>query len=459
MSTNNKQQGFRDSAHTATKTCFLTNRMAPPAPPETHLSPETEQPPQLNSSSASSLRMFFGVLGLWICLFLSALETTIVATALRTISDDLHCLAQSNWVVLAYLITYNGFLLLFSKFTDIFGRKTLLVVAQIIFLISSMACGAAIIFRALQGLGGSGIYSTVFIIIAKIATVEKVGMYTGILSSVFALASLLGPILGGTIVDNTTWRWVFFINGPGIIFSLALVIPAIPGVNHRLLTKGQIQRVDVIGGLLSFSWPTMLIFALQEAGDGYEWDSSAIIGTLVGGGVGLIAFIAYEAPKIASQLSVSYPQVQVTYNFQTPSEKADIYVQNRIRHGFMLLCSHNPPPSTFSVCQWAFSLGCRSKYAYLYPSIAVVLYGMRRSIVQETVSRTRSAIHRGSLECSSPKQIADVLGSSAAIGGPGNLEALRVRQAYGASYNTQFRALLSFKGLGVVTALVLCSTG
>lgn len=68
-----------------------------------------------------------------------------------------------------------------------------------------------IVFRAFQGLGGSGIYSTVFIIIAKIVTVEKVGMYTGILSSVFALASLLGPILGGAIVENTTWRWVFFI--------------------------------------------------------------------------------------------------------------------------------------------------------------------------------------------------------------------------------------------------------
>ncbi|PNP61168.1 hypothetical protein FNYG_14085 [Fusarium nygamai] len=238
--------------------------MAPPAPPETHLSAETEQPPQLNISSVSSLRMFFGVLGPWTCLFLSALETAIVATALRTISDDLHGLAQSNWLVLAYPITYN---------------------AQ-----TMPSCETCMLFRAFQGLGGSGIYSTVFIIIAKIATVEKAGMYTGILSSVFALASLLGPILGGTIVDNTTWRWVFFINGPGIVFSLVLVIPAIPGVNHRLLGKGQIQCVHVIGGLLSFPWPIMPIFALQKAGDGYEWDSSPIIGTLVGGGVGLIAY-------------------------------------------------------------------------------------------------------------------------------------------------------------------------
>ncbi|SCO56613.1 related to MFS multidrug transporter [Fusarium fujikuroi] len=297
--------------------------MAPSS--ETHLAPATEQPVQLNSSSISSLRMALGVLGLWICLFLSALETTIVATALRTISDDLDGLTQSNWVVVAYLLTYNGFLLLFSKLTDVFGQKTLLIVAQVIFLISSLACGAAqtmhqllvfrlslillplsvqlllttmtsirIVFRAFQGLGGSGIYSTVFIIIAKIVTVEKVGMYTGILSSVFALASLLGPILGGAIVENTTWRWVFFINGPGIAISLAFIIPAIPGANHRLFGKDQIQRVDAIGGFLSLAWPILLVFALQEAGDGYDWNSSVIIGTLVGSVVGLVSFVAYE---------------------------------------------------------------------------------------------------------------------------------------------------------------------
>ncbi|RKL27460.1 hypothetical protein BFJ72_g13047 [Fusarium proliferatum] len=151
-----------------------------------------------------------------------------------------------------------------------------------------------IVFRAFQGLGGSGIYSTVFIIIAKIVTVEKVGMYTGILSSVFALASLLGPILGGAIVENTTWRWVFFMNGPGIAISLAFVIPAIPGANHRLFGKDQIQRVDAIGGFLSLAWPILLVFALQEAGDGYDWNSSVIIGTLVGSVVGLVSFVAYE---------------------------------------------------------------------------------------------------------------------------------------------------------------------
>ncbi|RJE22913.1 Major Facilitator Superfamily [Aspergillus sclerotialis] len=179
--------------------------------------PAARQAAHLDGSQIGLLRMVFIMSGLWICLFLSALETTIVATALRHISTDLNGLSQSTWIVVAYLLTYNGFLLLFSKLTDIFGSKVLLILAESIFLVFSMACGGAqtvtqlIVFRALQGIGGSGIYSIVFVIVGKIATVEKIGLYTGILSSVFALASLLGPILGGVTTDNTTWRWVFFI--------------------------------------------------------------------------------------------------------------------------------------------------------------------------------------------------------------------------------------------------------
>ncbi|KZF20982.1 putative MFS multidrug transporter [Xylona heveae TC161] len=262
--------------------------------------PATGRPSQLDNSNIGSLRLSLSVIGLWICLFLSAMETTIVATALRRISDDLKSQGQSTWIVVAYLLTYNGFLLVYSKLTDIFGQKSLLLLAQFIFLVFSMACGGAqtmtqlIVFRALQGIGGSGIYSTVFVIITKIATVEKIGLYTGILSSVFALASLLGPILGGVIVDNTTWRWVFFINGPGVVLSLLFVVPAIPSLGEKLFEKEKLRRVDALGGLLSLAWSTMLVFALEEAGGSYAWGSSTIIGTLVGSGVALIAFVLYE---------------------------------------------------------------------------------------------------------------------------------------------------------------------
>jgi MFS family permease len=104
-----------------------------------------------------------------------------------------------------------------AKLSDIWGLKSLLLLCATIFLIFSMACGSAqtmiqlIVFRAFQGIGGSGLYSLTFVSVMKMVVPEKIGFYSGIVSSVFALANLLGPLLGGIIADRTTWRWIFFI--------------------------------------------------------------------------------------------------------------------------------------------------------------------------------------------------------------------------------------------------------
>ncbi|KAF5673620.1 major facilitator superfamily domain-containing protein [Fusarium circinatum] len=495
--------------------------MAPSS--ETSLAPETEQPVQLNSSSISSLRMALGVLGLWICLFLSALETTIVATALRTISDDLNGLTQSNWVVVAYLLTYNGFLLLFSKLTDVFGQKTLLIVAQVMFLISSLACGAAqtmpqlIVFRAFQGLGGSGIYSTVFIIIAKIVTVERVG-----------------PILGGAIVENTTWRWVFFINGPGIAISLAFVIPAIPGANHRLFGKDQIQRVDAIGGFLSLAWPILLVFALQEAGDGYGWNSSVIIGTLVGSVIGLVSFVAYEVwvqrqsrpepifpIRLLQSLSLSLNLINMfamgacfyAAIILLPQRFQSVNGLSALSAGLKMLAFTLVSPVFSMACGVALSKKPLAVYILLFTGAALTTLGMgllsslpdsgpvsnpaygyevilgvglglmmpslifllKVEFDDENLAAVMGAnntvrtlggcvalavcstvlhtgLNRQLATFLTPKQIAAVLSSSAAIDELSDSEALQVRKAYGISYDTQCRALLAFAGLGVVAA-------
>ncbi|KAG9196406.1 hypothetical protein G6011_01527 [Alternaria panax] len=158
----------------------------------------------------SSKRLHIVIAGLWLCLFLSALDTTIVTTALIKISSDFDALEQAAWLITAYLLTYN------SKVSDIWGLKSLLLLCASVFLIFSMACGGAqtmtqlIVFRAFQGIGGSGLYSLTFVSIMKMIVPEKIGFYSGIVSSVFALENLLGPLLGGVIVDRTTWRWIFF---------------------------------------------------------------------------------------------------------------------------------------------------------------------------------------------------------------------------------------------------------
>lgn len=172
------------------------------------------------------------IAGLWLCLFLSAMDTTIVTTALIKISSDFHSLEQAPWLVTAYLLTYNcklsaqnaasvllistAFLMITAKLSDIWGLKSLLITCAAIFLIFSMACGGAqtmvqlIVFRAFQGIGGSGLYSLTFVAIIKMTVPEKMAFYSGVISSVFAIANLLGPLFGGIIADRTTWRWIFF---------------------------------------------------------------------------------------------------------------------------------------------------------------------------------------------------------------------------------------------------------
>ena len=131
---------------------------------------------------------------------------------------------------------YTAFIMIFSKLSDIWGLRKVLLGCTAFFLIFSIACGVAqtmnqlyallslqalleirqltnccrIVLRAFQGIGGSGIYSLVFVTIMKLVTAEKLGFYSGIISSVFAISNLLGPILGGAIADNTTWRWIFW---------------------------------------------------------------------------------------------------------------------------------------------------------------------------------------------------------------------------------------------------------
>ncbi|KAF5970665.1 major facilitator superfamily transporter [Fusarium coicis] len=151
-------------------------------------------------------------------LLLSTLETTIVSTALVSISivDALQGFNMAGWIVTSYLVTYTGFLIIYSKLSDIFGCKLMLLLAITIFTVFSMACGASdpmvplIVFRAFQGIGGSGIYSLSTIMLPLIVPPEKYATYISIMSSTFILSSVLGPILGGAITDHTTWRWVFY---------------------------------------------------------------------------------------------------------------------------------------------------------------------------------------------------------------------------------------------------------
>ncbi|KAL2267092.1 hypothetical protein VTJ83DRAFT_4369 [Remersonia thermophila] len=249
--------------------------------------------------------------GIWIALFLSTLETTIVSTSLVSIADSLSGFEERNWVVTSYFLTYTGFLVIYAKLASIFGSKTVFLFALTIFTVFSIACGAVstmrqlIILRAFQGIGGSGIYSMILVLGPKLVPVTEYGKYIGIISSVFAIASFTGPLVGGAIATNTSWRWVFLLNGPPGLLAILIIAAFLPASkDDRNLSFGErlrakfsaesTKRVDVVGAVSLLAGSILLVFALESGGSRYPWNSSPITASLVCSGLSWIVFIAWE---------------------------------------------------------------------------------------------------------------------------------------------------------------------
>ncbi|KAI8875814.1 MFS general substrate transporter, partial [Backusella circina FSU 941] len=253
------------------------------------------------------VRLLFIFLGLQISLFLAALDTTIVAPSLPHIGSEFNQMSIVSWVASAYILTFDVFQPLFSKFSDIFGRKWILIAGISVFLFGSIISGAStsmimlIVARAISGIGAAGIFSMVFIIISDIVPLEKRGSYQGIINAVFALASVMGPLIGGSFTEYVTWRWNFYINLPigAVAMAILLVFLRLPSPKGKLNEK--MKRIDYFGTLTVLVFSTLFLLAMNFGGQMFPWKSAAVIVPLVLTVVLVIALFFIES-KVAEPM-------------------------------------------------------------------------------------------------------------------------------------------------------------
>lgn len=240
-------------------------------------------------------RLFIVFGGMMLAMALGALDQAIVATALPTIVADLGGLEQLPWVVTSYLIAATAATPLWGKLGDLYGRKRTFLATIVIFLVGSALCGASqtmlqlVAARAVQGIGGGGLIVTSQAVIGDIVSPRERGRYQGIFGAVFALSSVVGPALGGFVVEHLSWHWIFFINLPIGAAALLVIALALPPLGIRVR-----HRIDYLGAALMTGATTSLVLVLTLGGGEYAWGSPLVI-MLGAVGVGLsLAFVLVE---------------------------------------------------------------------------------------------------------------------------------------------------------------------
>jgi EmrB/QacA subfamily drug resistance transporter len=225
---------------------------------------------------------------------LAALDQTIVATALPRIVSDLEGFEHLSWVVTAYLLTSTVMVPLYGKLSDLYGRRALFLVAISIFVGGSVLCGAAqsmgqlIAFRALQGIGAGGLIPLSQAAIADLFSPRERGRYMGFIGAMWATAAIAGPLLGGTLTDAATWRWIFFINIPLGVAALVVV------ARTMVRTERREHTIDFAGAAVLSVAITGLLLASVWGGTTYAWGSPEVLAAAAAGLAGLAVFFAVE---------------------------------------------------------------------------------------------------------------------------------------------------------------------
>ncbi|WP_157180195.1 MULTISPECIES: DHA2 family efflux MFS transporter permease subunit [unclassified Rhodococcus (in: high G+C Gram-positive bacteria)] len=239
--------------------------------------------------------------GLMLGMFLAALDQTIVATAIRTIADDLDGYSLQAWATTAYLVTATLATPLYGKLSDIYGRKPFFMFAITVFVIGSVMCTFSTsmymlaAFRAVQGLGAGGLFSLALTIIGDIVSPRERAKYQGYFLALFGTSSVLGPVLGGVFAGQDVilgidgWRWVFLVNVPVGLVALTVV----SRVLHLPRRPSGSRRIDWWGAI-ALAVGVVPLLVVAEQGHSWGWGSSKSLACYVIGVIGVLAFVSVE---------------------------------------------------------------------------------------------------------------------------------------------------------------------
>jgi len=231
-----------------------------------------------------------------LCTFLGALDQTIVAVSMPAISSQLSDVDLLAWVIAGYMVAMTVATPIYGKLGDLYGRRRILTIGMAIFTLSSLFCGLAqsmeqlVLARILQGIGAGGMVSVSQAIIGDIVAPRERGRYQGYFSSMYALASVAGPVLGGYLTQYLSWRWIFLLNLPIGLFACVYA--------HRTLahlpTPTRRSVIDYLGGALMIAGLGTLLMAITLLGQGHAWHETTLVLLLVAGVVALGVFVRHE---------------------------------------------------------------------------------------------------------------------------------------------------------------------
>jgi EmrB/QacA subfamily drug resistance transporter len=215
----------------------------------------------------SSSRITIVITSILLSLFMASMEATVVATAMPTIVGQLGGLSIYSWVFALYMLTSTTTVPIYGKLSDLYGRRPIYAIAMVLFLFGSVLCGLAqtmeqlIVFRAIQGLGAGGVMPMAFIIIGDLFTLEQRAKMQGLFSGVWGVSSIIGPLLGGFLVDRISWHWVFFVNViPG---AIALLLFWLTWQDRSRAGESRVA-VDYLGTVLLTLAVVALLMGLAE---------------------------------------------------------------------------------------------------------------------------------------------------------------------------------------------------